>query len=618
MSATRPDSLRVPLDRMPGAVAVVRRARSEGASAEWVGVSPRFEALVHTARGGALFAEREWGAAIERALLDESEHVLEASLRGEPHRVTLRTLDAADGTVLVGLERAAADAAHFQAIVEESPDIIAMIDRQFRHVYVNRAITPATGMTPADFEGKDHRDLGMPEELIAYFQGVYRRVFETGQEGAKEFEFPKPDGETRCYSSRVVPLFEPDGRCEVVLSYARDVTERKHAETAKLALERKIQETQRLESLGLLAGGIAHDFNNILMSILGTVSLARVSRLSGGALDDAWHQIESGSMRAADLCRQMLAYAGRGPVLKENVDLGRSLRETAQLLASSSPMNARVELDLDPSLPPVLVDRGQLQQVTMNLLLNALEALPERSGSVRVRGRMVSAAEVPSDAILRPEPAAGPFVAIEVHDQGSGMDEATLARIFDPFFTTKFTGRGLGLAATRGIVSGHGGGLHVTSRSGEGTIFTLYLQPAEGEAVTGPVSSDRSPGSSVRVLVVDDEKPVRDVMTKLLEAAGHQVLVASDGHEGLRVFDAEREGGVDVALVDLTLPGIDGIETLTRLRARAPGLPAVLMSGFSAEDVARRIAVDERTRFLQKPFRFEQLVEVLSAALDPV
>ena len=555
-----------------------------------------------------------WRAAVERALATDEEVTLDVTLRSQPYALSLRREPDSDDLV-AGLSArldAPRPTSRFEQIVEESPDIIAMIDRQYRHVFVNRAITPATGMAPADFEGKDHVQLGMPDELVRYFQGVYREVFETGREGAKEFEFPTPEG-ARSYASRVVPLVEPDGSVEVLLSYARDVTERKHAEEARLALERKMQETQRLEGLGLLAGGIAHDFNNLLTSVLVNVQMARLRGSDGetGAHD----QIEMACAKAADLCRQMLAYAGRGALVRERVPIAALIGETWQLVSASAPKNVRLELDLAPSLRPVMGDRSQLQQVIMNLLINGTEAMPEGAGTLRVRGAVRDAAALDwSGAAVTPETRSGPMVWLEVADDGVGMDEETRARIFEPFFTTKFTGRGLGLAATLGIVRGHGGGIRVESAPGRGTTFHLYL-PA-GEDAVAPAfeaSAEAAPSGRRRVLVVDDEPAIRSATASLLQASGYEVRTAEDGMSALDAFAQEP---AEVVLVDVTMPGLDGVETLARLRAADRDVPVVLMSGYAESDVVRRVEGQGATFFLQKPFGFRQLHAILSSALD--
>ena len=250
----------------------------------------------------------------------------------------------------------------------------------------------------------------------------------------------------------------------------------------------------------------------------------------------------------------------------------------------------------------------------MNLLLNGAEAM-SGSGTVAVTLREVDGASVGWDeVVLAPSEMVGRLVEVQVRDRGMGMDRATLARMFDPFFTTKFTGRGLGLAATLGILRQHGGGLSVESEPGKGTTFRLYFVPTDHQRpAPRPSSPDEDPAEPCRVLLVDDEEDVRFAAMQMLEALGHEVRVAAEGIEALAHYDAAK-GAFDLVLLDLTMPGMDGIATLEQFRERAPELPVVLMSGYTEEDVRSRLS-DERTTFLPKPFRFERLREALAAAL---
>ncbi len=522
-----------------------------------------------------------------------------------------------DGARFVGTLLNATLDWRFEQIVQKSPDIIAIIDRNYRHVFVNDAITTASGARPADFEGKDHRELGLDEALVTSFQAVYKRVFETGLEGEKEFEFTAPDGRVVSYASRVVPLIGPDGRCEVIISSARDVTERKRAAAARLDLERKLQETQRLEALGLLAGGVAHDFNNLLTAILGMASVARVNSPPTGIVRRSLTAIEEACESAAALCAQMLAYAGRGRAPAEPLRITDLAQATADLVRASASKNVVLDLSLPASLPTVLADRSQLQQVILNLMLNATEALAGGEGRVVVRAFTVDASEVDwSMAIVAPGAAGKALVTLQIEDNGVGMAPETRARIFDPFFTTKFSGRGLGLAASLGIVRAHSGGLLVRSAPGEGSVFTIYLpvsnvsaEPAE--AACGVVAVE---GRAVRVLVVDDERHVRDAAAMMLESAGHRVTLAASGHEALRMCEGA-EAPCDLVLLDLTMPGLDGFETLTRLRARHPKLQVIVMSGYAESELQRRASADEHHDFLQKPFRTEQLEALIREVL---
>lgn len=529
------------------------------------------------------------------------------SLRG---RLALRP----HGELLVGVWTGREIDWRFEQIVQESPDTIVIVDRQFRHTFANEALRAASGLEPSAFEGKTHRDLGMSEEVASYFETVFQRVFETGEEGEKEFEFTNLRGELRSYASRIVPLIGPDGTCDSLLSCSRDVTDRKREEQRRLEMERKLQETQRLESLGLLAGGAAHDFNNLLTGIMGMTSLVQQRLDSVPSVQPLLSNILLSCERAASLCTQMLAYAQLQHVSIEVVSVRALLELTCDLACVSKPKNVHLSVQMEPA-DKVRADRSQIQQVLLNLLLNAVESIESQAGEVHVRTYRPSGEELRfRDAAIVPADPSCELLAIEVADTGVGMDPSALARIFEPFFTTKFTGRGLGLAATLGIVRAHGGGLTVRSTPGKGSTFTLYLALStrnEVERVAPPLPKS----GEGRILVVDDEPTVCETTAQLLKDSGYEVKLASSGNEALCVYDADPEW-TQLVLLDITMPGLDGFETLAELRKRNAGLPVVLMSGYTEENVRDRAALDPAIRFLQKPFRKQRLLAVCLGATD--
>ena len=350
---------------------------------------------------------------------------------------------------------------------------------------------------------------------------------------------------------------------------------------------------------------------------MGTASLARVQLQGvdeGRPAAESLETIESICTKAANLCGQMLAYAGRGQTVVELVDLSVLLRETKELLGASVSKDVSFDIVLPDAPPLVEVDRSQMQQVVMNLLINATEAMNGR-GTVGVRITEVAGESVDwTGAKCVPEEIRGDFLEVVISDQGVGMDEATLSRLFEPFFTTKFAGRGLGLAATLGIMRQHGGGLVVTSEPDAGTVFRLYFRSSERTSqVQVKCETETEAVQACRVLLVDDEAGVRESTRRMLEALGHHVATARDGIEGMARYDAARSR-FDLVLLDLTMPGMDGIATLEAFRERTPELPVILMSGYTEEDVRSRLK-DERTTFLPKPFSFERLEEAIRAGL---
>ncbi|MCB9604061.1 MAG: MASE1 domain-containing protein [Sandaracinus sp.] len=400
--------------------------------------------------------------------------------------------------------------------------------------------------------------------------------------------------------------FEADLRMLVLWAYAATmgtvasilaaaVAERDRAEGERLAAEKaqhdldvRMRDTQRLEGLGLLASGVAHDFNNILAAV--RVNAELLAQTKRPAQDTAMlDEIDHAVSRAADLCRQLLAYAGRAPAPLGPVSLGDVVRDVRRLVASSLPAQVTLEVDVPDDLPAVWGEVSQLQQVVLNLVLNAVEAVGER-GRVSVRAGFE-----------------GDAIRLEVEDDGPGMDEATRARIFDPFFTTKTTGRGLGLAAVRGIVTTHEGTLEVTSSPGHGTTFRIQLRRTDEAlpAPTAPIAREKR--RALHVLVLDDDDAIREVVRTALEMEGHRVEGVADGEEAI-----ERAGAhpFDVVLLDLTMPGLGGVEVLRGIRARHPQMPAVLMSGYDESQLPH----DEV--FLAKPFTLTALHDALARATE--
>ncbi len=364
--------------------------------------------------------------------------------------------------------------------------------------------------------------------------------------------------------------------------------------------DRALEHAQRLESLGVLAGGIAHDFNNLLMGVLGNAELALPKTEPDSTVRGCLTRIRGAALRASELTHQMLSYAGKGNVAVERVHLGDLVTELGDLLAAAVSKRATVEYRLAPGLPPLLADASQLRQVVMNLLTNASDALAEGIGTITVEtGR------------------AREGLFLRVTDTGVGMDDGTRARIFDPFFTTKSTGRGLGLAAVRGIVRSHGGEIRVESAPGRGSSFTVLL-PADaggpGEDRTNPLpeASPAPPGATV--LVVDDEEAVRNAARAILEESGYRVVEAVDGPAGVGAL--ARTGPVAAVLLDLTMPGWTGAETLRRLKEARPGVPVIASSGFPEAEVAAEFPPGEVVGFLAKPYRAEVLLGAVRRALE--
>ena len=431
--------------------------------------------------------------------------------------------------------------------------------------------------------------------------------------------FRGKDGREAEVSVLISPIRDKAGAVVGFSLVARDIAERRREERQRRALDQKLQETQRLEGLGVLAGGIAHDFNNILTGILGNASLAGMMLPANSPLARHLRDIEVASKRAAELCDQMLAYACRGRVVLTTLDLNRLIAETTHLLGVSIGKNVSLQLRLTANLPVVTADASQIRQIVMNLVINASEAIGEQVGSITLTTGMV---RVDAAYLARVRYAAemkeGEHVYLEVEDDGCGMDAVTLERVFDPFFTTKFTGRGLGLAAVIGIVRGHKGGMDVKSVKGRGSVFRLLL-PVGQEAVaanpTENAAADTAFQGSGRVLVVDDELTVRTVATRMLEGMGFAVECANDGAEGVAKFAADPLA-YDLVLLDLTMPQMNGEQVFRAMRALRPEVKVVLMSGYSEQEAVRGFVGAGLAGYVHKPFEFNTLKTAIRECME--
>ena len=407
---------------------------------------------------------------------------------------------------------------------------------------------------------------------------------------------------------------DSDGAVTHYQGYVIDTTERVLAQEEARELERQLFHSQKLESLGVLAGGVAHDFNNLLTGILGQASLAkrRLGQSSEG-LAEALDQIELLSRRAAELTQQLLAYSGKGTFVIGPVDLGEVVLGLRGMLEVVLPKKATFVLALDP-IPAVLGDRTQLQQVVMNLLTNAAEALGDQVGTIRLRTRMVEETAESLAALGASSLEPGRYVALEVEDSGCGMTAEVRERLFDPFFTTKATGRGLGMSAVLGIVRGHKGHIGVRSSPGSGSSFKLLLPPTNESAREEPPSAPAHLPGGGTLLVVDDEASIRQILTALLGYLGYTVLSAENGAHALEIYK-KHASEIVLVLMDMTMPVMSGPEALRLLRAQSPTLPIVLSSGYSAHDAARALGCEQATAFLQKPYDAAEIERVIAAAL---
>ncbi len=495
--------------------------------------------------------------------------------------------------------------AQAQALLDNIPHMAWMKNRRGVFLAVNEGFARACGYPKTTILGKTDRDIWPLEHAEKYMQDD-QRMMASGEKLFVEERIVE-GGDVKWFETLKTPIRDARGVVMGTVGLARDITDRKRAEAQRQVLERRMQETQKLESLGVLAGGIAHDFNNLLVSVLTNAELA-LRALSDKALDrvaaERVTDIRIAALRAAELTNQMLAYSGRGHFDVRPISLTELVLDMTQLLGSSLSKKAQVHYELAPELPAVQADIAQLRQVIMNLITNASDALGDRAGVIRMRTGTEQLHRAPAD-LYGPIPLApGAYAFLEVADDGCGMDEETKARLFEPFFTTKFTGRGLGLSAVQGIVRGHGGGIVLETAVGQGTTIKVLLPCTDRptrRAPSRPSESDSAWTGSGLVLLVDDDPQVRAVTELLLYDLGFDVLAAGSGRDAVREFELNADE-IRVVLLDVTMPDLSGDQVLEKLRRRRADVKVLLCSGYAEEEMQERFNCQDMASFLQKPY----------------
>jgi len=502
--------------------------------------------------------------------------------------------------------------ARYRLLYTDAADSIFTVSLDGYITAANPATERLGGYSLADWAQHPFLDVILPESMDAVMD-VYRRL--VAGEVVREFEYGlrKKDGGELYLSASYRPVWE-NGKVVQVEGIARDVTERRREEQTRRALQEQVQQMQKMQAVGTLAGGIAHDFNNLLTSMLGAVQLAQLELPSDAPVQVYLGQALEAAERAAELTQQLLSLSRRRPLERTATDVNEVVQRTAKLLQRSVPGTIHLELDLDPALRPILADAGQLGQAILNLGINARDAMPE-GGEIRIETRAVMRDAASLSVHARTAP--GRYLRIRVADTGSGIPAEVQEHVFEPFFTTKPEGHGtgLGLSMVYGCAQEHGGWAELSSQPGRGSCFELYLPQVETPEAVDRDASGGLPRGEETVLLVDDTEGVLRIGRRLLERCGYRVLLASDGEDALRAYEAASS---EIALIvsDLVMPRAGGRELLHVLRERGAQVPLILTTGYAIDGRREELLEEGFAAVVVKPFDLQTLAAAVRQVLD--
>ncbi len=501
----------------------------------------------------------------------------------------------------------------FRMLAEAMPQIVWVCSPDGKYIYFNQQWVEYTGLTLEESYGDGWNRPFHPEDQQMAWE-AWQNVIKNGATYDLECRLRRADGVYKWWLIRGVPVHDEHGDVLKWFGTCTDIDELRKAEEEKRVLEQQFQQAQKLESLGVLSGGIAHDFNNILTVIMGNCALAK--RCSDNT-EKYILEIEKASERAAELCRQMLAYAGKAQLTPTQVNIWVLVNEMVNMLKSTLPQNAVIKTNLTADIPLIHGDASQIRQIVMNLVINASEAIGEAQGEIRVSltTTTIIAGQADKDHQGKAIPP-GAYACLEISDNGCGMDEETRRRIFEPFYTTKFKGRGLGMSAVLGIVAAHNGALQLFSLPGQGTIFKVYLPLQHSDSAGDDSLNQTTPSAPWQgtgtILLVEDEDKIRLIAKTLLEIFGFTVIEATNGKEALELYQ-KNAADITVVVTDMGMPVMDGYALFRELKKRNSQLPIMISSGFGDADITSRIARDEIAGIISKPYNPDRLLELLKS-----
>ncbi len=528
-------------------------------------------------------------------------------IRNEPFQqapLEVRRLANALHAVDTALAEKSKQANQLVQVIEQAEEMVILTDIDGVILYVNPAFERISGFNRSEALGQTPRMVKSGEHDQDYYARMWS-ILLAGKVWQVDFKNRSKNGDIYEVTQTITPLLDEHGEITGFAAVQHDVTEQRK-------MDRKMQHADRVDSLGVLAGGIAHDFNNLLTAILGNASIASKKLDQASPAHKYIQNIESASLSAADLCRQMLAYSGKGQFVIKPVNLTELIEGMGKLIEVSIAKSIVIRYQLAETLPMIDADIAQIQQVALNFLTNASEAIGDKSGVISLAtGVMHADGDYLHDSIGEAHLKPGRYVYLEVSDTGCGMDTATQNKIFDPFFTTKFTGRGLGMSAILGIIKGHHGALRIYSEPGQGTSFRVLFPESESQHWQEDQAAAVSIQGSGSVLIVDDEETIREVAAAMLDDMGFTTLPAANGMEGVETYQQNQED-IAFVLLDMTMPKMNGEECFRHLRQINPEVRVILSSGYNEQEATSRFAGKGLAGFLQKPYTPQQLTEVIA------
>jgi PAS domain S-box-containing protein len=502
-----------------------------------------------------------------------------------------------------------------RALVETSRDWIWSIDLQGIHTYCNPAVEAILGYRPDELVGKPSLGLMHEEDRKTVESMLQECIADKRGWTNLLIRWRAKDGAWRFLESNAVPMLDEKGELSGFRGVDRDITERKRAEEDREKLEDQLRQAQKMEAVGQLAGGVAHDFNNVLQAIVGYGGMAREEADPGSTIREELDEVMKAADHAATLVRQLLAFSRRQVLKLEVLDLNEVVEELAKMIRRVIGEHIALSIRSEPGLRTVHADRGQLEQILMNLCVNGRDAMPE-GGTLTIGTEDVEldAAFCQQHAWAKP----GNYVLLNVSDTGTGMDEETQRHIFEPFYTTKGEGKGtgLGLSTVYGIVRQHHGMINVHSELGVGTTFRIYLPMSESSLKAAPdTKATIAPGGTEVILLAEDDESVRNLAQRFLEKAGYTVLAANNGEDAIRLFDSRAED-IGLAMLDVVMPSLGGRSVFNHIREIGAQIPVLFTSGYSSGGVHTNFVLEEDMQLIQKPYSRDELLSIVRKALD--